>query len=67
MFASGSEVGHSTHNLEIKGLDTAAGTNGLFYKHFTIIIYNRNDSTIIIYDCNDSGEYYKAMILVNLA
>ncbi len=60
-------MGHSTHNLKIKGLDAAAGTNGLYYKHFTILIYNHNDSMIIIYDRNDSGEYYKAMILVNLA
>jgi hypothetical protein len=40
---------------------------GLYYKSFTIVIYNRNDSTIVIYDCSDSGKYYKTMILAILA
>jgi hypothetical protein len=43
------------------------GPCGLFYKSFTIIIYNRKDSMIIIYDRNDSGQYYKTLILDNLA
>jgi hypothetical protein len=42
-------------------------TCGLHYEIFTIIIYNYNDSMIIIYNHNDSGQYYKAMILANLA
>jgi hypothetical protein len=36
-------------------------------KLFTIVIYNHNDRTIVIYDHNDSGQYYKTMILANLA
>jgi hypothetical protein len=31
----------------------------LYYKSFRIVIYDRNDSTIVIYDCNDIGHYYK--------
>jgi hypothetical protein len=36
-------------------------TWGLHYKTFMIIIYNRNDSTIVIYDHNESGQYYKTI------
>jgi hypothetical protein len=32
-----------------------------------IIIYNQNDSTIVIYNHIDSGQYYKTLILTNLA
>ncbi len=39
----------------------------MYYKSFTTIIYNRNDSTIVIYDLNDSGLYYKTTIVTNLA
>ncbi len=28
---------------------------GLYYKSFTIVIYNLNNRTIVIYDHNDSG------------
>jgi hypothetical protein len=35
----------------------------LYYKSFMIIIYNRNDSTMVIYDHNDSGLYYKTTII----
>jgi hypothetical protein len=35
--------------------------SGLYYKSFTIVIYNRNGSTIIIYDCNDRDLYYKTI------
>ena len=28
--------------------------SGLYYKHFTIVIY----------DCNDSGQYYKTRIMI---
>jgi hypothetical protein len=42
-------------------------TCGLYYKSFTIIIYDRNDSMIVIYNHNDSGQYYKNMILANFA
>ncbi len=34
---------------------------GLYYKSFMIVIYDRNDSTIIIYYLNDSGQYYKTI------
>ncbi len=37
--------------------------SGLYYKGFMIVIYNRNDSKILIYDQNDCGQYYKTMIL----
>ncbi len=46
-------------------------TSGLYYKSFTIVIYdhndsmiaiyNHNDSMIAIYDHNDSGQYYKTI------
>ncbi len=39
----------------------------MYYKSFTIIIYNRNDITIVIYDLNYSGLYYKTTIVTNLA
>jgi hypothetical protein len=42
-------------------------TSGLYYKSFMIIIYNSNDSTIIIYYRNDSGLYYKSFTIVNYA
>jgi hypothetical protein len=32
-----------------------------------IVIYHRNESMIVIYDHNDTGRYYKTMILANLA
>ncbi len=38
-------------------------TSCLYYKSFTIVIFNQNDSTIIIYDYNDSGQYYKTKLL----
>jgi hypothetical protein len=44
---------------------------GLYYKRFTILIYDRNDSMIVIYNCNnitiviydrnESGQYYKSI------
>ncbi len=34
---------------------------GLYYKSCRIVIYNRNDSMIIIYKHNDSGHYYKTI------
>jgi hypothetical protein len=40
---------------------------GLYYKSFEIITYDRNDSAVVIYDCNDSCQYYKTMIIANLA
>jgi hypothetical protein len=41
--------------------------NDLYYKSFTIVINNRNDSMIVSYDRNDSGQYYKTRILAKLA
>ncbi len=38
-------------------------TSGLYYKGFTIVIYNHNDNTIEIYDRNDNCLYYKTMIV----
>jgi hypothetical protein len=38
-------------------------SSGLYYKSFLIVIYNHNDSMIVIYDSNDSGLYYKTMIV----
>ncbi len=32
---------------------------GLYYKSFMIVIYDSNDSAIVIYDRYDSGLYYK--------
>ncbi len=42
-------------------------TCGLYYKSVTVIIYNCNDSTIVIYDQKDSVLYYKTMIVTNVA
>jgi hypothetical protein len=30
-----------------------------------IVIYDRHDSTIVFYDCNDNGLYYKATIVAS--
>ncbi len=35
---------------------------GLYYKVFMIVNYDQNDSTIVIYNRNDSGQYYKTTI-----
>ncbi len=37
------------------------GPRGLYYKSFTIVIYDRYDSAILIYNHNDSGQYYKTI------
>ncbi len=37
--------------------------SGLYYKIFTIIIYDGNDCMVVIYDLNDSGLYYKTTIV----
>jgi len=36
-------------------------SSGRYYKSFTVVIYDRNDSTIEIYNCNDGGQYYKTI------
>jgi len=38
---------------------------GLHYKSLTIVIYDRNDITIVIYDCNGTGHYYQTMFIAN--
>ncbi len=38
-------------------------SSGLYYKSYMIVIYDRNDSTITIYNLNDSGLYYKTTIV----
>ncbi len=35
--------------------------SGLYSKSFRIVIYDRNNGTIVIYDCNDSSQYYKTI------
>ncbi len=40
---------------------------GLYYNSITTVVYDCNDSTVAIYNRNDSGQYYKTMILANLA
>ncbi len=40
---------------------------GLHYKIFMIIIDDHNDSTIVIYDRNDSGLCYKTMIVASMS
>jgi len=42
-------------------------TSGLYYNSFAIVIYDRNDTIIIIYNYNDSGQYYKTVSLANLS
>ncbi len=39
----------------------------MYYKYFSIIIYDCNDNMIVIYDYNDSGLYYKITIVTCLA
>ncbi len=36
-------------------VSTTTKTKGLYYKCFMIVIYNHNNSAIVIYDCNDSA------------
>ncbi len=38
--------------------------SGLYYKSFTIVIYGRNDSAVVIDDRNDSGQYYKTIMIL---
>jgi hypothetical protein len=38
-------------------------TSGLCYKSFTIVIYDHSSSIIVIYDRNESGQYFKTVIL----
>ncbi len=52
-------------------LELKPWSSGLYYKSFTNVIYDRNDSglycksfTNVIYDCNASGQYYKTMIMI---
>jgi hypothetical protein len=33
------------------------------HKSFAVISYDWNDSIIIIYDHNDSGQYYKTIVI----
>ncbi len=54
-------------NVKLAFQFLAVATSGLNYKSFTVVIYNHNDSTIVIYHRNDSGQYYKTMIVANLA
>ncbi len=35
--------------------------SNLYYKSFMIVIYDCSDGTIIIYNHNDSGQYYKTI------
>ncbi len=37
--------------------------SGLYDKSYTIVIDDRNDSMVVIYDHNDSGLHYKTMIV----
>ncbi len=36
---------------------------GLYCTSFTIVIYDRNGSMVVIYDRNDIGLYYKTTIV----
>jgi hypothetical protein len=36
----------------------------MYYKSFTLVIYEHNGSAIVIYDRNDSAHYYKTTITV---
>ncbi len=37
-----------------------AGTSGLYYKSFMIVIFDCNDSVILVYNC-DTVQYYKTI------
>ncbi len=41
----------------------SARPSRLYYESFEIIIYDCNDTMIIIYGRNENGHYYKVMIL----
>jgi len=38
-----------------------SATSGLHYKSFMIVVYDHNGSTIVIYNPDDSGQYYKTI------
>jgi hypothetical protein len=38
-------------------------SSGQYYKSFMIVIYNPNDSMIVIYGHNDNDLYYKTTIV----
>jgi hypothetical protein len=52
---SSTVVEHLTHHpkVEDSSLATVLATSGLYYKSFTIVIYDRNDS----------GQYHKTIML----
>ena len=39
-------------------------TRGMYYKSFTIVIYDRNDSAVVIDDRNDNGQHYKTIMIL---
>jgi hypothetical protein len=39
-----------------------ATARGLYLKSFTVVIYDCNDSIIIIYNRTDSGHYYETIL-----
>jgi hypothetical protein len=39
------------------------GPCGMYYKNFMIVIYNHNDSTIVIYGLNDSRQFYETITI----
>jgi hypothetical protein len=53
--------------LELKNHTVQEDPCGLYYKGFMSIINDRNDSTIVIYNHNDSGLKYKSFTIVNYA
>ncbi len=42
-------------------ITSVISTCGLYYKSFRIVTYDRKDSSIVIYNHNDSGHYYKTI------
>ncbi len=56
---------HKIRVFLLASLMFSVQTGGLYYKSFTIVIYDCNDSTIVIYGHNDSGQYYRIMIIAN--
>jgi hypothetical protein len=50
-------------NCGVKFTVVIDDTSGLYYKSFMIVIYDHNDSMIVIYDRNGSGLYYKTTIV----
>jgi hypothetical protein len=54
--------GKHTTKMGISKQHPLATARGLYLKSFTVVIYDCNDSIIIIYNRTDSGHYYETIL-----